>query len=131
MERIAPPPVRRLVVIAAGLFLLVSSGCGDPVNRLLADDAQRSRLWETVAQDPALAGQVVDRLLGADSTRDVLLDRMMASGEARQAVLMRVATDRSLMEGAIHFAVQDTVMRDHLKTLFRGMEMERAGAAAP
>ncbi|MGH7729945.1 MAG: hypothetical protein ACRENJ_01695 [Candidatus Eiseniibacteriota bacterium] len=127
MERIAP----RLGLIALGLFLSTMPGCGDPVNRLLANEALRTQLWDTVAGSPELSGQVVDRLLAADSTRALLLDRLLASGGARQALLMRVATDHSLMEGTIHFAVQDTTMRDHLKTLFRGMEMERAGAATP
>ena len=124
MVRIAPPALKRLgLLAAAALCLSVVSGCGDPVNRLLADDALRTQLWETVVGSQDLSGQVVDRLLGADSTRAALIDRLMASGGARQAVLMRVATDRSLMEGTIHFAVQDTAMRNHLMTLFRGMEM--------
>ena len=123
MERIVP----RLGQLAIGLFLLIVPGCGDPVSRLLSDEAARTRLWDAVAGSPDLSGQIVDRLLAADSTRDVLLDRLMASGAARQAALMRVATDRTLMEGTIHFAVQDTSMRDHLKTLFRGMEMQSPG----
>ena len=134
MERIAPLALKRLgLLAAAGLCLSMMSGCGDPVDRLLADDLQRTQLWDTVAGSPDLSGQVVDRLLGADATRAALLDRLMAGGGSRQAVLMRVATDRSLMEGTIHFAVQDTAMRGHLMTLFRGMEMasESASAGAP
>lgn len=124
MERSARSMLRRLGPLAAGgLCLLALAGCGDPVDRLVADEALRTRLWETVAARPDLQGQIVDRLLGADSTRSALVDRMMASGGARQAVLMRVATDRSLMEATVHFAVQDTAMRGHLMTLFRGMEM--------
>ena len=124
MERIAPPALKRLgLLAAAGFCLLIISGCGDPVDRLLADDLQRTQLWDTVAGSPDLSGQVVDRLLGADSTRAALIDRLMASGGARQAVLMRVATDRTMMEGSINFAVQDTAMRNNLMTLFRGMEM--------
>jgi len=124
MERCVLPARTRLLLLAAGaLCLTMTSGCGDPVDRLLASDAQRTQLWDTVAGSPDLSGQVVDRLLGADSTRAALLDRVMGSGGARQAVLMRVATDRSLMEGTIHFAVQDAAMRAHLMTLFRGMEM--------
>ena len=124
MERNARPVSGRLrLLAAAGLCLLAIPGCGDPVDRLIADEAQRTRLWETVAASPELQGQIVDRLLGADSTRSALVDRMMGSGGARQAVLMRVATDRSMMEATVHFAVQDTAMRGHLMTLFRGMEM--------
>ena len=132
MERIASRATGRAVLLAAAaLCLPVMFGCGDPVNRLLSSDAQRARLWDTVAGNPELSGQVVDRLLGADSTLTGLIDRAMENGRARQAVLMRVATDRSLMEGTIHFAVQDSAMRGHLMTLFRGMEMGNARVGAP
>lgn len=124
MKRTTPPAMKCLGLIAvAALGLSVMSGCGNPVSRLLADDTLRTQLWEAVARNPELSNQVVDRLLGADSTRTALIDRLMVSGGARQALLMRVATDRTMMEGAINFAVQDTAMRDNLMTLFRGMEM--------
>jgi hypothetical protein len=127
MERHVLSAGRRLLLIAAGtLCLSMASGCGDPVDLLLASDAQRTRLWDTVAGSPDLSRQVVDRLLATDSTRAALLDRVLETGVARQATLARVATDRSLMEGVIHFAVQDTSMRVHLMTLFRGMEMGSA-----
>ncbi len=124
MKRNTPTAMTSLgLVAAAALCLAMMSGCGDPVNRLLADDTKRAQLWEKVARDPALSGEVVDKLLGADSSRTVLIDRLMVSGGARQAVLMRVATDRTMMEGAVNVAVQDTAMRNNLRTLFRGMEM--------
>jgi hypothetical protein len=124
MKQATPYAMKRLgLAAAAAVCLSVLPGCGDPVNRMLADDTLRTQLFEAVARNPDLSGQVVDRLLGADSSRTVLLDRLMVSGGARQAVLMRVATDRTMMEGAINFAVQDTAMRNNLMTLFRGMEM--------
>jgi len=121
--------------IAAALALSFLPGCADPVDRLLADEAQRARLWDSVASNPELATQVVDRLLGTDSTRTALLDHLLSGGGVRQTLLMRVATDRSLMDGTVHFAVQDSAMRDHLMTLFRGMEMAsgapEGGSAQP
>jgi len=50
----------------------------------------------------------------------------MGMGEARQALLVDVARDRVLLDGVIQFAVQDTAMRGHILTLFKGMQM--AGA---
>ena len=38
-------------------------------------------------------------------------------------MLSRVARDRTLMDGAINFGVQDSSMRDHVMTLVKGMEM--------
>ena len=116
--------MRRLTLLAAAaLCVIMMSGCGNPVDKLLASDALRTELWDKVVGNPDLAGQVVDRLLGADSTRSALLDRLMASGGARQRLLTMVAKDRTLMDGAVNFAVQDSSMRDHLMTLFKGMEM--------
>jgi hypothetical protein len=110
--------------LALGLLCLMTvSGCGNAVDRLLASESLRTALWNRVAGSPELAGQVVDRLLSADSTRTAMLDRIMASGGARQRLLAMIATDRTLMDGAINFAVQDSSMRDHLVTLVKGMEM--------
>jgi hypothetical protein len=115
--------MKRLAVLAAAVCTLSVSGCGNPVDQLLANQGLRTQLWDKVASSPDLSGQMVDRLLAADSTRAALFDRVMAGGGSRQALLARVATDRELMDGAIHFAVQDSSMRDHLMTLFKGMEM--------
>jgi hypothetical protein len=112
--------VRMLVALS---LLTLMAGCGDPVERLLASADSRTMLWNHVASSVDLSSQVVDRLLAADSTRTAVIDRLLANGEARQALLARVATDRMLMDGAVHFAVQDSSMRDHLVTLFKGMEM--------
>ncbi len=116
--------MKRVTVLAATvLWVGWVSGCGDPVDRLLASGELRTQLWLKVGERSDLSTEVVDHLLSADSTRAALIDRVMASGGARQAVLTRVAQDRTLMDGAINFAVQDSSMRDHLMTLFRGMQM--------
>ena len=110
-----------LALAATGIMLM--AGCQGPVDRLLSDQALREQLWLKVAGSPELSGQVVDRLLGADSTRAALLGHLMANAQARQAMLTLVAKDRTLMDGALNFAVQDSSMRDHVKTLVKGMEM--------
>jgi len=117
--------MRRVVFAAmvAWALTMVMAGCGNPVDRMLASDDQRAQLWARVSGRPEVLQEMVDRLLSADSTRTVLIDRLLASGGARQAVLTRVAQDRTLMDGTIHFAVQDSSMRDHVMTLFRGMQM--------
>jgi len=110
-----------LALVVAGVAM--TAGCQGPVDKLLADPTLREQLWLKVTGSPELSGQVVDRLLGADSTRAALLGHMMANAEARQAMLTMVAKDRTLMDGALNFAVQDSSMRDHVKTLVKGMEM--------
>lgn len=111
----------RIAGVVGGVLLV--AGCGDPLDRLLANDTTRTRLQDKMAGSTRLAAEMADRLLAADSTRTAVLDRMMASAEARQEVLTRVAKDRTLMEGAIQYAVQDSSRREELKALFRGMEM--------
>ena len=55
-----------------------------------------------------------------------MFERVLGSGEARQALLVSVARDPMLLDGVIQFAVQDSAMRTHMLTLFKGMQM--AGA---
>jgi hypothetical protein len=126
-------PARRAIawIVVAALAAWTLAGCGSAVDRLLANESLRDELWVKVAANPELQAQLVDRLLSADSTREALLDRVMASGGARQRLLASVAKDRTLMDGAIHYAVQDTAMKEHLTTLFRGIEMGGAAPAPP
>ena len=114
---------RALFMSLTVVAMTVAAGCGDPINVMLANGEHRNQLLDRIASRPDVATDVVNRLLAADSTRTLLLDRVMADGEARQALLTRVAKDRTLMDGAINFAVQDSSMRDHLMTLVKGIEM--------
>ena len=132
MDRSRMPARRGIAwVVVAALAAWTLAGCGSAVDRLLSNQALRDELWVKVAANPDLQGQLVDRLLSADSTREALLDRVMASGGARQRLLAMVAQDRTLMDGAINYAVQDTGMKEHLTTLFRGIEMGGAAPAPP
>ena len=119
--------MKRTLLIAAGALLgLAAPGCGDAVHRMLADPTTRARLFQAVGADSALTREVADRLLAEDGTRGLVFERLLGMGEARQALLVDVARDRVLLDGVIQFAVQDTAMRSHILTLFKGMQM--AGA---
>lgn len=117
---------RMLLLATVGLLGLTASGCGDPVHRMLADPASRSKLFEAIGADSTLTREVADRLLSEEASRSRVFERLLAMGEARQALLVDVARDRMLLDGVIQFAVQDTAMRGHILTLFKGMQM--AGA---
>lgn len=116
---------RALWAVSFAALAVAMGGCGDAVDRVVANDAQRVALWDRVLARPELTDEIIDRMLTADSTRARLLGRIMVHGPARQDLLTMVARDRSLLEGAIQFAVQDSSGRDHLMTLFRGMEMSQ------
>ena len=117
---------RMLPIAIAGLLGLAASGCGDAVHRMLADPASRSKLFQAIAADSSLTREASDRLLAEDPSRALVFERLLAIGEARQALLVEVARDRMMLDGVIQFAVQDTAMRGHILTLFKGMQM--AGA---
>ena len=115
-----------LLLAAAAAMSLSGLGCGDPVHRMLADPASRSKLFQAIGADSSLTRELSDRLLAEDGTRALLYERLLGMGEARQALLVDVARDRVLLDGVIQFAVQDSAMRGHILTLFKGMQM--AGA---
>ena len=117
---------RPLLLAAMGLLCLAALGCGDAVTRMLSDPTSRAKLMEVIAHDPALTREMADRLLAEDSTRARVFERVLVNGEARQALLVSVARDPMLLDGVIQFAVQESVMRAHMMTLFKGMQM--AGA---
>ena len=122
-----PNLMKRILLLAAlGALGLASLGCGDPVHRMLADPASRSKLFQAIGADSTLTRELADRLLVEDPSRSLVFERLLAIGEARQALLVEVARDRMLLDGVIQFAVQDTAMRGHVLTLFKGMQM--AGA---
>lgn len=117
---------RMLLLAIVGLLSLAAQGCGDAVHRMLADPASRSKLFQAIGADSSLTREAADRLLAEDGSRSLVFERLLGMGEARQALLVDVARDRMLLDGVIQFAVQDTAMRGHILTLFKGMQM--AGA---
>jgi len=122
-----PERMKRFLLLVVAVALgLPGLGCGDPVHRMLADPASRSKLFQAIGADSTLTRELSDRLLAEEGSRSLLYERLLGMGEARQALLVDVARDRVLLDGVIQFAVQDTAMRGHILTLFKGMQM--AGA---
>jgi hypothetical protein len=115
--------MRATTLAVVTLATLGLAGCGDPVDRFLARGERRDRVVEAIAAHPEVAPAVIDRMLASDSTRALLIGRIVASGDGRQALLIEVARDRSLLDGTIQFAMQDPETRGHMLTLLRGMQM--------
>lgn len=114
---------RNLLVIGGVAAVLAVAGCGDPVHRMLADPATRAKVLAGIVADTSLVRETADQLLAGDATRSALFERVLANGPARQGMLIEVARDPMLLDGVIQFAVQDTSMRRHMMTLFKGMQM--------
>lgn len=113
----------RLLAVAA-LAATLAAGCsGDMVQQVLSKPETATQMIQAIAGNSDLAGQMVDQFLGADSTRTMLVERLLANPEAAQAVLGMVSKNQGMVEGVINAAVQDPAMRDHVLTLFKGMQM--------
>lgn len=111
----------------AGLALsAVVAGCGNPVETVVNNDEMRVQMMEKITGDPAMAADVVQRLLGSEESQRIVIDQVMSHSDAMQAMMMRMAQDETTVDGIINVAVQDSSMRRHVMTLFRGMQMAEA-----
>ena len=119
---------RRVVALSAisACLVALAVGCStDLAKEMLSSPATQVRVMQAIAGHPDLAGRMVDQLLAADSTREALLERTLANGDAAQEIMREVARDRTKLDGTIALAVQDSAMHDHVLALLKGMEMAR------
>jgi hypothetical protein len=120
---------RRQTMLALVTALAVAAGCSGDVGTTIKSNAElRDKVMAAFAGNGELAGQMTDRLLATDSTRAIVIDRLFSNGSATEAMLARVARDRTKFEGVLRLAVQDSAMKTHVLTLLRGMEMGAAGS---
>ena len=101
---------------------LVAGCAGDIGKRLASDAALQGQVMSAIAANPDLAGKLVDQLLAGD-TRDLVTDRVLANGAVVQGLMTKIAQDRTILDGVLNLAVQDTAMKSHLLALFTGMKM--------
>jgi hypothetical protein len=59
----------------------------------------------------------------SDTTRAIVAEQMMGNAQARQEFMLRAARERTMIEGMLNVAVQDSAMKTHVMTLMRGMQM--------
>ena len=103
------------------VLALAIAGCGPKA--MLRNPSTRAQALDVIASDPELARAVAGRMVASDSTRGVVIASVLANSEARQELLLLAARERTMVEGMLNVAVQDTAMRDHVLTLVRGMQM--------
>jgi len=108
-------------VVAFGAALVAGCG-GDVAARLKTDVAFQTQVMGAFAGNPELAGKMVDLLLAGD-TRTVVVDRVLGNGAVVQDMMTKIAQDRTILDGVLNLAVQDTAMRSHILALFTGMKM--------
>lgn len=110
-------------ILVAVLALTVAAGCGNPVDTVVRSDELRGQLMEKITGDPTMAVDVVQRLLGSEESQSIVLDQVMNNSDALQALMSRMAKDQTMVDGILNVAVQDSAMRQHVMTLFKGMQM--------
>jgi len=108
--------------IAAVGGVIVAGCAGDIAKRLSSDAALQTEVMGAIAGNPELAGKMVDQLLAGDG-RAMVTDRVLANGAAVQGLMPRIAQDRTILDGVLNLAVQDTAMKSHILAVFTGMKM--------
>lgn len=110
-----------LVVVASALLGLACAG--DVAKQVMGDPAMQVRIMDMISANQESAGGMVDRLLAADSTRAMMIEKLVSSAGGAQAVMEVVAKNQTMIDGAINIAVQDPAMREHVMTLVKGINM--------
>ena len=113
--------MRALLVPFVVALVLALTGCGPEA--MVKSPASREKIVTVLLANPEAARSVAQRMVASDSTRGLVIDQLLANGEARQELLMRAARERTMVEGMLNVAVQDTAMRTHVMALVRGMQM--------
>lgn len=111
-------------VLAFSVVALLGLGCaGDVAQQVMASPDLQAKILDMVSADPEAAGGMVDRLLGSDSTRALVVEKLVSSAGGARAVMEAVAKNTTLLDGAINMAVQDPATRQHVLTLVKGINM--------
>ncbi len=115
-----------LVLVAAACGLLALGCAGDLDKQIMANTEMQAKVMDMIAGSQATATSMAERLIASDTARTVLIERLLASPAGSQAVMSAVAKNAKILDGALNAAMQDSAMKEHVLTLFRGMRM--AGA---
>ncbi len=114
----------RGIALAALACALAATGCSQDVGkRMMSDTALQGRVMDMIASNPTTAAAMSERLAATDSTRAIVIQKLVGNAGGAQQVMDVVAKDQILMDGALNEAMKDPVMRTHVITLFKGMQM--------
>jgi len=116
-------PKWTIVMVGAVCGALALGCAGDVGKQVMASSELQAKVMDMICANTETAGGMADRLLGRDSTRALVIERLVGSAGGAQAVMEAVASNQTLMDGALNLAMQDPVMKEHVMTLFKGMRM--------
>ena len=113
-------------LLFAGAVLILTGCSGDMTRQLTSSPEMQTKVMDLISQNAPMAGQMVDKLMGSDSTRTLVLNRLMSDGGSMQAVMAHIAKDQTMVDGVLNLAVQDSSMKNHVMALLTGMKMGMA-----
>lgn len=115
---------RGRIAVLAVAALIVAAGCStDVAKQLVSNEQMRTQVIDAIVANKDLTGQVLDKIMANDSTRIAVVDRMLGNDNVAKQVLVRIGSNKQAIEMVMGVAAQDSSTREHMMTLFRGMEM--------
>jgi hypothetical protein len=99
---------RILVFAALAIGLAVVAGCSSDVSKQMTTSTEtQTKVMDTIASNPDMAGTMMDRLMASDTTQALVIDKVMANG--------------NVMQGIMNMAAQDSLMHDHMMGMMKSM----------
>lgn len=111
------------MLLVAGTVAMLAGCSGDMTQALVKSPEMQAKVMDLITQNAPMAGQMVDKLLGSDATRAMVMEKIMGSGDAMQGMMANMAKNETMVDGILNVAVQDSVMRSHVMGVLEGMKM--------
>ena len=119
---------RRVIgALVAGLALV--AGCsGDIAGELGRNVQVRDRVMGAIVADTSLTREMATRMLGGDRQRFQVIEAVLSDDRSAQYVLARIGRNPAAVDYILQVAASDSVGREHLMTLLKGMQIALKGA---
>ena len=115
---------RNVILLAAAATMFGVAGCGgDIAQQIVSNEQLRTQVLDVLASHKDLALKAVDKFMANDSIRTAVVDEMLNNENGAKQVLVRVGTNPQALDMVLGVAVRDSVMRGHVMTLLKGVEM--------
>ena len=116
--------LRNTTLMVAVLAAFALAGCAaDMAKQLTSNEQVRTQVMGAIAGNKDLAFQAVDGIMASDSLRAQVIDHLLTNDQAAMQVLVRIGTNPDALDQVIGVAAKDSVLREHMFTLVKGMEM--------
>ena len=115
---------------AAAAWVLALAGCASDVTSEIRTNAPaRERVMNAIAANGVWAQEMTQRLLATDSLRVRVVETMLRDNSSAQYLLVRIARNPDAVDLVLQAAAADSVGREHVMTLLKGMEMALKASA--